>query len=499
MATKIPTEILIKILNNNAKSSHDLYSSLLVNRFWCKVTIPILWKLPLGQKYHQVGQPWKLKWSEKVWKKALCIRTYISCMDTQARTLLTQNGFDLSLSPPQATFDYPSFTHKFRFYNLANFIYYSRKIIGSDNAIIKSRLLFREICKLIINRSTFLNSFKIQIVREYHCQEILNSDLISSIMKLPGVPKVFKKLETFISATRRHELTTPVYESFALICDNILNMNLTFYSYSQVQLLEKLISVQKRLENLSIINHSRRDNNFNFNSLLWAIISQKETLKSLRLKSVNFYHFKGKSSPIGLQELHIESCSRLYKLDCLILASSFTQLSSFRLRNRFQHSYGVYHQEFIIKILETANKNLKNICLELNGKILTDNILSVILNYCTKVTKLNLPRLNLEQVIAIFNNNFNELRSFSFIYGKESDANKLLCQIAESVPESLETIEIKMGMFSADSLRKFFEGWCRKGGENKKMVVQRSVISDEHWKVIEEYRVQFDMLNYGFY
>ncbi|RHZ73804.1 hypothetical protein Glove_229g98 [Diversispora epigaea] len=46
---------------------------------------------------------------EKSKKKALCIRTYISCMDTQARTLLTQNGFDLSSSPPRAIFDYPLF------------------------------------------------------------------------------------------------------------------------------------------------------------------------------------------------------------------------------------------------------------------------------------------------------------------------------------------------------------------------------------------------------
>src|SRR6185436_3700196 len=113
MANKIPTEIVIKILNN-AQSTQDLYSSLLVNRIWCKVTIPILWEFPLGQECCTDNK-------DKLEKKALCIRTYISCMDTQARTLLIQNGFDLSLSPPQATFDYPSFTHKFRIINLIHF------------------------------------------------------------------------------------------------------------------------------------------------------------------------------------------------------------------------------------------------------------------------------------------------------------------------------------------------------------------------------------------
>ena len=89
MATKISTELLIMILNN-VQSTQDLHSSLLVNRIWCKVTIPILWELPLGQEcFTDI---------KKLRKKALCIRTYISCMDTQARTLLIQNGYDLSSS-----------------------------------------------------------------------------------------------------------------------------------------------------------------------------------------------------------------------------------------------------------------------------------------------------------------------------------------------------------------------------------------------------------------
>src|SRR5437899_2372822 len=110
MATKISTELLIMIINN-VQSTQDLHSSLLVNRIWCKVTVPILWELALSQEYG-----WKDY--KKVGKNALCIRTYISCMDDQVRTLLTQNGFDLSSSPPQATFDYPSFTHKFGIDNL---------------------------------------------------------------------------------------------------------------------------------------------------------------------------------------------------------------------------------------------------------------------------------------------------------------------------------------------------------------------------------------------
>ncbi|CAG8534234.1 6904_t:CDS:2 [Diversispora eburnea] len=429
MTTKVPTEILIKILDKvqSSRSTQDLFSSLLVNRIWCKVTIPLLWGLPLGQEYRCTDDI-------KLRKTALCIRTYISCMDTQARNLLTQNGFDLSSSPPQTTFDYPSFIHKFIISNLVYYIsIYSPQIIVSDNF---------ELTDVPIN--------------------ISDGDLVVSILKLPGALKTFKKLE---------------------------------------KLLTKLISVQKWLENLTIIGGSNQD----CNSLLWAIINQKETLKSLRLISVNFISFKEKSSPIGqfisLQELYIEDCHGLYKSECLSWASSFPQLSSIHFNFRYESDIP---QKFIIKILQTANKNLRNIGLNLYSPI-TFDIFSAILNYCTKITKLSLQNLNPEHVIAIFNNSFNELRSFSFDCGwEEFDANELLCQMAENVPESLKTIIIKMGYhdpwtFSADNLRKFFEGWGCKGGElNKKIIVRRRglhsfKLSDEHFKVIEEYGVQFNL------
>ncbi|CAG8661007.1 11177_t:CDS:1, partial [Diversispora eburnea] len=111
------------------------------------------------------------------------------------------------------------------------------------------------------------------------------NDLIGSIPKLPGAPKVFKKLESFTSMIGDHEMICPLYESLKLICDNILNMDLELNSYSQVQLLTKLINVQKYLENLSIVANYHLNHRNSNSLLLWAIISQKETLKSLRLNS----------------------------------------------------------------------------------------------------------------------------------------------------------------------------------------------------------------------
>ncbi|CAG8434180.1 6694_t:CDS:2 [Diversispora eburnea] len=231
-----------------------------------KSAIPLLWILPLGREC--------CFWDdEKLKKKALCIRTYILCMDVQARMLLAQNGFDLSSSPSQATFDADNSDDE--------------EIITAD-----SRIIFHEMC----------------------------NDSICSISKLPGATKIFKKLESFTSTISLDaNLIGSLYESLTLVCDNILNMDLSFDLDSQEQLLTKLISVQNG-------------------------------------KSASTGQF------ISLQELYIKDCHELQESD----------------------------------------------------------------------------------LIEIFNNNFNELRRFSFDCGKSLDADELLRQIAENVPESLETIMIKM-------------------------------------------------------
>ncbi|RHZ44935.1 hypothetical protein Glove_707g35 [Diversispora epigaea] len=263
---------------------------------------------------------------------------------------------------------------------------------------ISTEILIKILNNVQSSRST-RNLYSSLLVNRFWCKATVTSghDLIGSILKLPGALKVFKKLKSFTWRIEEDDEICPLYESLALICDNILNMDLSLNSYSQVQLLTKLISVQKRLENLSIVYEKRFE--------ILSIVDDDNDDK----------------------KLYIEYCRGLYNSDILY-------------------------------------------------------------------------SINPEQVMAISNNNFNELRSFSFYCEEEIDANELLCQMAENASESIETIEIRMGIFSADSLKKFFEGWCCKGkGGNKKFIVKRTeqarlfTLNDKHFKVIEEYGVQFNI------
>ena len=46
-------EISIYIIQNLRKNFNTLYSLALVNRFWCRLAIPLLWEDPFSIKYHE--------------------------------------------------------------------------------------------------------------------------------------------------------------------------------------------------------------------------------------------------------------------------------------------------------------------------------------------------------------------------------------------------------------------------------------------------------------
>ncbi|CAG8539457.1 3153_t:CDS:2 [Diversispora eburnea] len=151
-------------------------------------------------------------------------------------------------------------------------------------------------------------------------------------------------------------------------------------------------------------------------------------------------------------------------MDCLFFASSFTQSSSFHFRSFYEK----YPQEFI----RNSQYKIKKIYL---NEHTTDTFLAI-LSYCTNINELYLHNLRPEHVMAIFNNNFNELKKFSLDCWEVIFADELLCQMQKS----LETIIIKMVydcplIFSANSLRKFLKPSPDLGHRISYGITQKSV------------------------
>src|SRR3990170_6773746 len=85
-------QLLPECLENillNLSETKDLYSCLMVNKFWCAVVVPYLWKYP----FKIVGTS-----KERCY---MITRTYLSCVSEDSRKKLSDAGIKMSEYPPR--------------------------------------------------------------------------------------------------------------------------------------------------------------------------------------------------------------------------------------------------------------------------------------------------------------------------------------------------------------------------------------------------------------
>ncbi|RIA84044.1 hypothetical protein C1645_832871 [Glomus cerebriforme] len=176
-------ECLENILSNLSETK-DLYSCLLVNRFWCTVVVPYLWKYP----FNIAG--------ESKERCNMIIRTYLSCVSEDSRKKLLNAGINMSEYPCKPLFDYISYLQDliidqntfdvvpliFRLKNIKissqHEIQQKLQIMSAnDEWIFKSQkqLVEQELAKVLLKGCTKLHSLEI-----YQCDFL--SNLIPKIL-----------------------------------------------------------------------------------------------------------------------------------------------------------------------------------------------------------------------------------------------------------------------------------------------------------------------------
>src|SRR5687768_14866493 len=99
MAYLLSVDCLNEVLEYLEEDKISLYSCLLVNRFWCKISVRILWR-----------DAWSFKYSTNLKVASAILSTLISCLPNESRDLLHKNEIFIStptLKPP--LFNYASF------------------------------------------------------------------------------------------------------------------------------------------------------------------------------------------------------------------------------------------------------------------------------------------------------------------------------------------------------------------------------------------------------
>ncbi|CAG8822397.1 28049_t:CDS:1, partial [Racocetra persica] len=91
-------DCLINIIEYLKNDRATLYSCVMVNRIWCKTSVPLLWSRPFE---HQMFG-----------KEVTILQTYISCLNFHDKAQLIDHGTQLP-DMPNPTFDYPRYLRGF--------------------------------------------------------------------------------------------------------------------------------------------------------------------------------------------------------------------------------------------------------------------------------------------------------------------------------------------------------------------------------------------------
>src|SRR4051794_32288926 len=140
--SKLNLDILIIIFNELQSDKKSLYSCLLVNREWCRIVVPILWKSA---------------WFNDKKSEQKVFSIILFCLPSSSKQLLSDNDVKLQLSlktrfSTKPLFKYISFC---AFPNNRTIYKMTEMILGGDYRLqkqVKRNLLRQEIYKLFVSQ-----------------------------------------------------------------------------------------------------------------------------------------------------------------------------------------------------------------------------------------------------------------------------------------------------------------------------------------------------------
>jgi len=322
MACKLPIDCLNDIFEHlrDDKDEDTLRSCLLVNRLWCKVSVPILWTNIQNYK------------------------TLITCLPNESKEILYKNGIIIStLTSKPPLFNYVAFIKILNF-NMIEVGIYKNNIIPRSTDTNKRIVIIQEIFKMFMNQ--------ISLKRLYFDFDYTSYADIPFIT-YPGAIDCLKNLSILNCES---SIESEFFHQLSQICHHIQLLKIDIGSVISNEL-TKLISVQQNLKYLRIL-YSRLDND-SFKKIIPSLIKLPNTLITIKLK-VNLYYFDKTHAPFILPLSFLAKFTNLQEIVLSALHSfenlqhvTFPQLQILK----FHHNCPGF--EFLNEFLKNNGKNLK--------------------------------------------------------------------------------------------------------------------------------------------
>ncbi|PKC12569.1 hypothetical protein RhiirA5_496835 [Rhizophagus irregularis] len=316
--SQLPADCLNEIVEYLEEDNITLYSCLLVNRLWCKVSVRILWR------------------------NIQNCRTIIACLPNESKYILHKNKIIISTSKPPL-FNYVTFIKNLSIYNINNLI---KNILQNFQSITPQSLYYKkyivaiEIYKLFMNQTTLRELY-------LNLYGMINTSIITFI-SYPGAKDCLKHLSSLYCCSN---IYPEFFYQLSQLCHNIQYLTISFDKIISNGL-KDLISVQKNLKYLKMYGYFRED--------LTNIIQSLTKLPNTLIK----YELHG-----GLHYIPLSFIAKYTNLRKLVLSFNNNSISfnyfeklqyiTFTQLEILKFPFGYPKVELLTKFLENNGKNLK--------------------------------------------------------------------------------------------------------------------------------------------
>jgi hypothetical protein len=435
---KLNIDCLGLIFNQLKKDRKSLHSCLLVNKEWCNVIVPILWK----------EHSWNLE-RESMKKLLNIILSFL--LSNSKQILLLDNNINLPSTIPLIT--YKSFNYiSYCKFPKSDIIDKIMKMILKENLNLindynKINLIEQEIYKLFVN----------------NCKNIkeLYWETSQSLSSFPGSISCFSQLYNLhidINFVNSHSL----YE-MAQICNNLGELTIKG-CIQEFPGLISLIDAQNKLKRISI----RPNNDEKYKELGQALRGKGNTITELHLGSIIIIPPSILTSLVNLKYISIynnfdDNEDDIEEFQQYLSISEFPDLRSLTIN-------GLSCFKELSKLIEKTKGNISNVYIYTNNKVANGAgmLTKTIANNCPKIEKF-FSYLKPEdfihvKLLLIKCKYLKYIRFYSLDFIINDDNNnigdELLDILIKFSPESLTDIRISGSWkYSIDALERFFESF----------------------------------------
>ncbi|CAB4405856.1 unnamed protein product [Rhizophagus irregularis] len=402
----LPIECISHIFES-FQDNKNLYTCLLVNRFWCRIAIPILYKTPFTRNQERNKS-----------QRSKIISTYLSCLSNEEKIHLMKNSNNKILIPlnNNQLFDYPVYLEEFCNLSLQDMIIHWIILMIKQDFSIEQRKIFHLINNilypLLISKSKnllYLNLINVNSNNDNNNNNHFHFD----------IPDIFTFFAFTPGLTNITRLDFKLYKNNSNLLLNIINL---------FDIIPSLCKNIQLINFNSKLSFNDNDNRITLRKALCGIIRNQRDLKklylrfkgetlnniimpTLELQSINLTHLYFKK--LRLNDDVMDSLANFLSLkvlgfeSCYIITTSdnqdrydnnnlITNNSNFQLEKLYLVENMSRHMISDIKclIIRYFSISLQELILdELNF-----DIVKIISNFCSKIKRLILLATEYESI-----------------------------------------------------------------------------------------------------